>query len=119
MLNMVRITPPRAPRRAAPWTSPNVRRCPPPSRARRDLPSKGRRSPSASHGSAPAANAHAGEVVLFPEDELPARREPGLLHGSNEERVDALAAILRTEVVRALEVDGIDLLVGDEDSDVD
>src|SRR5919106_5161797 len=40
MLNMVRITPPRAPRRAAPWTSPNVRRCPPPSRARRAFPSK-------------------------------------------------------------------------------
>ena len=48
---------------------------------------------------------------------MPAR--PGLLHRLDEQRVDALGAVRRAEVVRLREEDRVDLLGGDEVDDVD
>jgi hypothetical protein len=58
-------------------------------------------------------------VLALAHDEGGDRGEAGLGQRAGEERVDLLAAVLRGEEVRALEVDGIDLVLGDEGLDVD
>ena len=60
------------------------------------------------------AHAQAAEMLLVAHDVLRDRGEARAFHGLEEKCVHAFGARLRTQVVRALEVDRIDLLVGHE-----
>ena len=65
------------------------------------------------------ADAQARQVLAVAHHQGRHRRQSGLLHGAGEERVDLLAPFLRREEERALEVDGVDLVLLDEGLDVD
>ena len=65
------------------------------------------------------AHAQAAEVLALAHHVLADRGEAGLLHRLAHQRVHLLGALLRAEEVGAVEVDRIDLLVGDEVGDVD
>ena len=58
-------------------------------------------------------------MLLLAHDVLADRRQLRALHRLAQQQVDLLAAVLRPEVVGALEVDRVDLLVQDEVGDVD